>query len=224
MRKKTIIIKGRNFISDFKALCSSPEEVFNSFKKAGLSNSVFYNWTFRTNSEGEVSVSEDVFNKLCDISGLDRSDYFISEKRGYATKPKTRKVNSTRLKNGITVTTYTKAENSDVSATTDSTKTAFALNISNFRDHMEVYRKLLGISTSDIVDNYHIDNYVNIANGREVLSISTYFALSAIFISAYKALPDSPIKVAFYDLASKYNDIFVQAIYFGDNIKKKGSR
>lgn len=239
--KDMILIKGREFIQDFKSLNSSGSEVTKSLKAAGLSAQTFYNWSYRMNEDGTSRVSEAVFAKLCEVSGLSYGDYFIA-RTTYFRNPKAKKQKASgcrqkRLKNGITITTYTRnkdtADKVDTVNTVDNASTdnkeskcidvkkdMFA--VSSFRHHMIIYRKLLGISTSDMEDVYGILDYKGIENGTATLSISTYMKLSGIFMDAYKKLDNPVIKNAFEELAANYNDIYIKVVYFGDVIAKRG--
>lgn len=219
--KSEVIVKVIAFMDDFKALNSSPAEVISALKNEGISKGLFWNWRNRSDVQGNATVSKDIFTKLCEISGLSYADYYVGERVGKAKPHKTKTVHSTRLKNGVKVTTYTKVEPEKKPEVLNDD---FALNLTSFKNHMEVYRKLLGINTSAITNDYGIDNYVNIVNGKDVLSISKYFKLSKIFMDTYKDYPESPLKDAFRELAFNYNDIYVGIIYFGDTLKKKRNK
>lgn len=220
--KSEVIVKVVDFINDFKALNSSPSEVLVALKNEGISKGTFWNWKSRADEKGYAAVSESTFTRLCEVSGLSYADYYIGERVYKTTKPrKPKAVHSTRLKNGVKVTTYTRVEPEKKPEVLNDD---FALNLTSFKNHMEVYRKLLGINTSTLVNDYGIDNYTDIVNGKDALSISKYFKLSKIFMDAYKIYPESPLKDAFKELAMSYNDIYVGIIYFGDTLKKKRNK
>lgn len=218
--KDAIVIKARDFVHDFKALNSGYNEISKTLKELGYSPSLMYNWMTRLYDDGLATVSESCVRKLCEVSGLSFDDYYVRPYASSTTPKPTKKVTSSRLKNGIRVTTYstTTVEEKPKSAIT----TQFALNISSFRSHMEIYRKLLGIHTSTLTDDYNIKNYTDIESGKDGLSVSTYFTLCQIFLAEYDKLLTSPLKTAFEDLAKTYNDIYVSIVYFGDSTKKKG--
>lgn len=222
--KNKLLIKGKQFVEDFTALNSSNKETLEVLKKVGLSPSIFNNWKHRTQEDGTLKVNAETFDKLIDVSGLSYDDYFI-EKIVYKTeKKKTPKIRQTQMKNGVVVTTYIKTESKSEETQKNSMRNELKLKISSFKDHMVIYRKLLGLSTSDMETLYGISNYGNIEKGDEVLSVSTYFLISSIFMAVYGRLPNSPLKNGFIDLASSYNDICINIIYFGAANKKKGGK
>lgn len=223
--KAEVIVKVLDFINDFKALNSSPAEVLSALKGEGLSEGTFWNWKSRADEKGYAVVSESTFTRLCEVSGLSYADYYIGERvRKTTTHPKSNKVHSSRLKNGVRVTVYTKPDMPKSETPSEPVKDELAIRLSSFRNHMEVYRKLLGISTSTITGDYNIENYNDIVNGKEVLSISKYIKISKIFMDTFNNFPTSPLKDAFIELATMYNDIYIGIIYFGDTVgrKKKG--
>ena len=227
MSSKMITIRGSEFMKDFKELTSSQTEMLAQFKKAGLSASVFYNWTHRLEADGTCRVSKDTYKRLVDISGLSYDKYYIGETSYFKSPSSPRKsasnVKTVRLKNGITVSTYTKPAEDPIKPA-ENPKDTFQLALSSFRSHLEIYRRLLGIHTSTMVNTYNISNYIDIEDGKVVLSLSTYFLLSKIFIEQYNALEASPLKKAFEDLAASYNDIYVSSLYFGDSVKAPKKR
>lgn len=224
--KDMLMIKGMKFIEDFTALNSSSAETYKVLKKVGLSGSVFNNWKQRM-VDGKARVNAETYQKLIDVSGLSYDDYFIekttlSKKKTTVAAPK---VKQTRMKNGIVVTTYSSTKTSDSKTSTDSNNSSrdeFKSKISSFKNHMVVYRKLLGLSTSDMENSYGISKYSYIEKGDEVLSVSTYFKICNIFMGVYGRLPESSLKSGFIDLASAYNDICIRIIYFGTSTKKGG--
>lgn len=233
--KDVVLIKAIKFISDFKSLSSSPSEVAKTLEKSGYHKNLLYNWEAKAKANGgELRVSKDAFLHLCDISGLCVNDYFISYGKNSRAK-KTPNPTATQTityvkKDGYSVTTYAKKPQAKSSAApevaspeTASDREQFAFRLTSFRNHMQVYRRLLGLTTAVMRDDYKIDNYMDIEDGKVVLSIATYFTLSKIFMDKYNALPNSAIKTAFADLAADYKDIFVDVIYFGD-IKKNNKR
>ena len=215
-----IIIKAKAFVHDFKSLNSGYNEITKTLKDLGYSASLLYNWTTRMDSEGNAKVSEACVRKLCEISGLSFDEYYVGPVSSKAPKSTQKKVTSSTLKNGIRVTTYSKPQSTKPDPTQVKTS-KFALNISSFKTHMEIYRKLLGIHTSTLVDDYGIKNYADIESGKDSLSVSTYFTLCQIFLAEYDKLLSSPLKTAFEDLAKTYNDIYVSIVYFGDTSKKR---
>lgn len=228
------VIKARNFIADFKGLCSSRAEVLAAFEKVGLSSCVFTNWQHRMGDDDTLRVNDEVFRTLCEVSGLSYNDYFIKSTT-YRKNPKTNgkpsaKVHSHKMKNGVRVTTYIKTEDTPSNATAIESAAANVAGelleaIIDFKRHMEVYRKLLGVSTADLVDDYGVENYAEIVSGKDSLSLSKYVLISAIFMEKFNSMTDGPLKVAFEDLATKYNDIYIQSIFFGNTEKrKKGGR
>ena len=223
--KDVVLIKATEFIADFKSLNSAPSEITKTLEKCGYHKNLLYNWDAKAKAKGgELRVSKDIFLLLCDISGLSVEDYLIS----YGKSPKAKKASNSGStqkithvkKNGYSVTTYIQKTNSKAkSDEVESGREQFAFRLTSFRNHMQVYRRLLGLTTTVMRDDYKIDNYMDIEDGKVVLSIATYFTLSKIFMDKYNALPNSAIKTAFADLAATYNDIFVDVIYFGDVMK-----
>ena len=230
--KTLSVIKAKNFIADFKGLCSSRTEVLAAFKKAGLGRTVFTNWKHRMGDDGIISVNDDAFRSLCEVSGLSYDDYFIKSTT-YRKNPKnsgktSAKVRSHKMKNGVRVTTYTKTEDAPSNKNTVETVAANVAGelhsaLVDFRRHMEVYRKLLGLSIATLTDDYGVENYANIESGKDSISMSKYILISAIFMEKFNNMADSPIKTAFEDLATSYHDIYIQSIFFGDTKKRKKS-
>lgn len=216
--KSAIIIKGAEFVRDFRSLNSSLAEITKALAKAGLSAGTLYNWETRSQETGVARVAGDSFKALCDISGLSYEDYYVGPAtypRKHPAKTVHKNVNSKRLDNGVVVTTYSSIEMEK--GVNKPTSAAVAhLKIKNFRDHVEVYRKLLGLSTAMLVNDYHIENYPDIEAGKNTLSVSTYFKLCEIFMTEYNRLSDGALKNAFKELATSYQDICIKIIYFGD--------
>ena len=216
MEKKTFVVNVKKLVEDFSSLNSSPSEIRKSLTDSGLNPNLFANWKHRMSENGTLGVRISTLEKLSEISGLSYKDYIIPNEKP-TRKPYMSRLNvrSKRLNNGVVVTTYVKGEEPSETNSTQGTS-IMASCISSFKSHMEIYRKLLGLSRAELEESFKIYNYSEIEAGNDVLSISTYFDLSKVFIDTYNNLEDSPLKKAFYDLASAYNDIYVKTVYFGD--------
>lgn len=223
--REMILVKARDMMNDFMALNSSRKETMKVLKEADLNPKLFEVWQYKMKQDTDtLRIHAETLRKLCSISGLSYDDYFIGNTsyRKDPSKPTMTKVNtkSKKLKNGIVVTTYIKEPKKP--AVVDSAKKELTLRLSSFRTHMEIYRKLLGLLVSDMEESFGISDYADIENGSKILSISTYFEISKIFIDRFKVLPESPLKTAFSDLATNYNDIYIKIVYFGDTVKRRG--
>lgn len=216
MENKTVLVNVKKLAEDFSALNSSPREVRQSLADSGLNSNLFSNWKHRMSEEGTLGVRISTLEKISEISGLSYKEYIIPNAKP-TRKPYMSRLNvhSKKLNNGVVVTTYRKDEESSESNSTQETS-IMAMRISSFKSHMEIYRKLLGLSRGELEESFKISGYSEIEAGNAVLSISTYFNISKVFIDTYNDLKDSPLKKAFYDLASAYNDIYVSIVYFGD--------
>lgn len=226
--KDRILIKGQKFIEDFKSLNSSHTEVVHALKSCGLSAQVFINWRARADADGNCIAAEGTLRKLCAVSGLTYEDYFVKKLPARKTANeisktsvtrKTKTVHRQKLKNGVVVTTYT----SDSANKTDTKPVQvdeLHAKISSFRSHLVVYRKLLGLSKTDMQQALNSDTYPDIESGNAVMSVSTYIKISNILMKTYILMttdtPKSPIIDAFDTLASEYNDIYIQSVFFGD--------
>jgi len=217
--KNVLVIKVADFIKDFRELNSSYAEMVKVLKTLGLSEGIFYNWKSRMTPEGLGRVNAETYNSLISVSGLSYDDYFVEKantKRPKTNKSNTPKVHYQAMKNGIKVATYSKPADAPKTQTINMpAEIDFGMNVvACFKKHMQVYRRLLGIHTSTMVETYGIDNYAAIEDNREPLSITTYIKISKIFMTEYNKLPESPLKDAFTDLAKKYKDIIIQVVYF----------
>lgn len=231
MKKIVILVKSKAFINDFEILFPTLAEKKKAFKKAGVSDNTFDAWKTRVQGLEEGRITKDIFEKLCTVSSLPYEDYFIKEV-SYRLNPaesKTKsKVKTTRLKNGVVITTTyangkSKQEtNTSLSKPQVSDKNGFALKITSFRHHMEIYRRLLGVPYDVVLTK--VPNYADIEAEKEVLSIASYFVISRILMDAYRKTPDSALKTAFTDLAMNYNDIYIDILYFGDATPNKKRR
>ena len=207
-----VTIDAFKFIKDFKSLTSGHAEMHNILENAGFSNQVFYNWKHRATPEGHATVRENIFIKLCDISGLNADNYIISRKIAAVSSKK--ESYTKKLSDGSKVTTYIKSAPDD--KIRNSGKNELRAKLSSFVDNMSIYRTLLNLSEDTIINNHNIRDYVDIENKKSVLSLSTYFTISYIFITTYNNMAECPAKNAFKTLAKAYNDIYVGSIYFGD--------
>ena len=222
--KDRILFKGKQFVEDFKSLNSSYAEVVSALKRCGLSAQLFTNWRARADANGNYTAAETTLRKLCAVSGLTYDDYFIkSLAKNKTTRKKTTKTPSTskksihtcKMKNGVVVTTYTSAPGSK----NDDNKThtvELHSKLSSFKNHLIVYRKLLGISTSEMKELLNIENYSDIENGKATMSVSTYIAISGAILDQLKITASPQIKSAFILVATEYNDIYIRSTYFGD--------
>ena len=231
--KDLILFKGQKFIEDFKSLNSSYTEVVESLKKVGLSASIFYNWTHRMDADGNSRTSSEILHKLCDVSGLTYEDYYIKPFKKRARRKKgervfvspevyaahVAKVNSHKMKNGVVVTTYTSnpAAKKDIGP---EQVDELHSKISSFRSHLIVYRKLLGLSKTDMQQALSLDTYPDVESGNAIMSVSTYIKISNLLMKTYTAMPDSSITRAFNTLATEYADIYIQSIFFGNKSSK----
>lgn len=206
-----ITINATKFIYDFKLLTSGRGETIKVLKDAGINQNIFYTWKYNSDSNGNLTVWEDTLNKFCDISGLNPEDYIVSRK---STVTKSKKKSYTKkLNGGSEVTTYIK---SAAKKTRNFDKNELHSKLTSFTDNMSIYRTLLNLSEDTLVAEHNIDNYVDIENKKSVLSLSTYFTISSIFIATYNNMEECPTKNAFRTLAKAYNDIYIGSIYFGD--------
>ena len=225
-KREMILIDGESFIRDYKEKFPTRHQLRQTMVVAQLAQDSFDRFRRKLGTSGELRLYKDTYKRLCTIANFDYDTYFLEETtyKKSSEKPRVKKTSTTsktKYKNGVTATVYTKNEVAPKAPSKDIMKSTFALNISSFRSHIEIYRKLLGLSIDTLISDYNLDNYEAIENGSETLSISTYFKLSQIFVDTYNALPETALKKAFADLASTYHDIYVGIIYFGDNVKVK---
>jgi len=213
------IIRAEKLETDFRDFCNATDSTLvEAFKCINLSPATFLRWRSKAENGGQVSVRPTVLDKICTLIDSDPTNYILGETKFSGGSKSNHKSSSKRLKNGTRVTVYSKPKD-EVKEPKASSVDSMHSAARSFSGHMEIYRRLLGVSRDYMNEIY--EGYSEIESGESSLSISTYMDISRAFISVYKQMEDGPVKNAFEMIAKEYNDIFVGVVYFRDVRKVK---